>query len=86
MTAPIRQRGPLPASDEAADVRRSVAGHDRATDVVVLPAKPRHEGCGLIPVPRRHVQPRHARDRILGAHQRAILPPCPASGQGRGTF
>jgi hypothetical protein len=86
MTAPIHQRRPLPASDEAADVRRSAAGHDRAMDVLVLPAKPRHEGCGLIPLPRRHVQPRHPDDHILGAHQRAILAPCPASGQRRGTF
>jgi hypothetical protein len=54
--------------------------------VVVLPAKPRHAGCGLIPLPRRHVQSRRAHDHILGAHQRAILPSCPASGQRRGTF
>jgi len=51
MTVPIRQRVSLPASDEAADVRRSAAGHDRAMVVVVLPAKPRHEGRGLIPLP-----------------------------------
>jgi hypothetical protein len=221
MTAPIRQPVPLPASDEAADVRRSAAGHDRAMDVGVLPAKPRHAGCGAVnwisqgrlfcgaqlrdtrwqarrrsvadltglpfprlrllsvparrgkpirarvgnvalggpqaaamhaalpvigmlawfevhdtvehcrqwrwgapttrfscaaaqprfplaarqraPAPsgalselhcgaaryerRRHGQPRHAHDHILGAHQRAaILPPCPASGQRRGTL
>ena len=52
MTAPIRQRAALPASDEAADVRRGAAGHDRAMDVGVLPGKPRHAGCGLIPLPR----------------------------------
>jgi hypothetical protein len=52
MTALIRQRVALPASDEAADVRRSAAGHDRAMDVGVLPAKPRHAGCGLLPLPR----------------------------------
>ena len=34
MTVPIRQRVSLPASDEAADVRRSAAGHDRAMVVV----------------------------------------------------
>src|SRR5512133_1361221 len=52
MTAPIRQRAALPASDEAADVRRGAAGHDRAMDVGVLPGKPRHAGCGLISLPR----------------------------------
>jgi anti-anti-sigma factor len=52
MTVPIRQRAALPASDEAADVRRGAAEHDRAKDVGVLPAKPRHAGCGLIPLPR----------------------------------
>jgi hypothetical protein len=74
MTAPIRQRVSLPASDEAADVRRSAAGHDRVMVVVVLPAKPRHAG---------YLPSRSRRDR---AHQRAILAPCPASGQRRGIF
>jgi len=186
MTAPIRPRIPLAASDARVIVRRSAARHDRAVAAAaVLPPKPRHAGCGPIPLPRlsahdhddvtlvrvrgeldpsgtavlhtqlrdirwrarapsiadltglpvpgratrspvfpaipvqptiplvaqqcipapssplseldsvsaarherrRHVQPRHAHDRIPGAHQRVvILPPCPASGQRRGTF
>jgi hypothetical protein len=53
MTAPIRQRVPLAASDERVIVRRSAARHDRATAAAgVLPPKPRHAGCGLIPLPR----------------------------------
>jgi hypothetical protein len=53
MTAPIRQRVPRPASDERVTVRRSAARHDRAMAVAgVLPAKPRHARCGLIPLPR----------------------------------
>jgi hypothetical protein len=35
---------------------------------------------------RRHVQPR-AHDHILGVHQCAVIPPpCPTSGQRRGSF
>jgi hypothetical protein len=48
MTALIRQRVPLPASGELADVRRSAAGHDRVLAVAgVLSAKPRHAECGV---------------------------------------
>jgi hypothetical protein len=51
MTAPIRQRIPLAASDEQVIVRRSAARHDRAMAAAgVLPPKPRHAGCGLIPL------------------------------------
>jgi hypothetical protein len=53
MTAPIRQRVPLAASDERVVVRRRAARHDRAVAAAgVLPAKPRHAGCGLISLPR----------------------------------
>jgi hypothetical protein len=62
MTAPIRQRVPLAASDEQVIVRRSAARHDRAMAVAgVLPAKPRHAGCGLIPLPRLSA---HDRDDV----------------------
>src|ERR1017187_4777345 len=53
MTAPIRQRVPLAVSDERVIVRRSAARHDRAMAAAgVLPPKPRHARCGLIPLPR----------------------------------
>jgi hypothetical protein len=53
MTAPIRQRAPLPASDERPIVRRRAAWHDRAMAAAgVPPAKPRHARCGLISLPR----------------------------------
>jgi hypothetical protein len=62
MTAPIRQRVPLAASDEQVIVRRSAARHDRAMAAAgVLPAKPRHPGCGLIPLPRLSA---HDRDDV----------------------
>jgi hypothetical protein len=73
MTAPIRQRVPLAASDEAADVRRGAAGHDRAMDVAgVLPAKPRHAGCGLIPLPRLSA---HDHDDVTVVRLRGELDP-----------
>jgi hypothetical protein len=50
MTAPIRQRVPLAASDERFIVRRSAARHDRA--VAAAGMRPAHAGCGLIPLPR----------------------------------
>jgi hypothetical protein len=53
MTAPIRQRVPLAASDEPVIVRRSAARHDRAMAAPgALPPKPRHAECDLIPLPR----------------------------------
>jgi hypothetical protein len=53
MTAPIRQRIPLAASDARVIVRRGAARHDRAVAAAaVLPPKPRHAGCGPIPLPR----------------------------------
>jgi hypothetical protein len=53
MTAPIRQRAPLPASDERAIVWRRAARHDRAMAAAgVLPAKPRHARRGLVSLPR----------------------------------
>jgi hypothetical protein len=83
MTASICQRVPLAASDERVIGRHSAARHDRAVAAAgVLPAKPRHAGCGLISLPRLS-----AHDHILGVHQRAaIFPPCPASGQRRSSF
>lgn len=53
MTAPIRQRAPLAASDERVIVRRGAARRDRAVAAAgALPAKPRRAGCGLISLPR----------------------------------
>jgi hypothetical protein len=53
MTASICQRVPLAASDERVVGRHCAARHDRAVAAAgVLPAKPRHAGCGLISLPR----------------------------------
>jgi hypothetical protein len=53
MTAPIRQRIPLAASDARVIVRRGAARHDRAVAAAAVPPpKPRHAGCGPIPLPR----------------------------------
>lgn len=53
MTALSASGVPLAASDKRVIVRRSAARRDRAMAVAgVLPAKPRHARCGLIPLPR----------------------------------